>query len=371
MSAMQLAPTALIAIPIMYLTFVIPCGDIRLRLRHMTTPLERLLALPLDEGRLLIMTHDNPDPDSLASACALAHLLRERRGLDPVVAYTGVIGRAENRAMMEQLDLPVVHLDTLVDSEFHHFALVDAQPFTGNNTLPDDINVDIVIDHHPLRSTTRTARFFDVRDEVGASASILTLYLREAEVPIPRDLATALLYGIRSETADLAGETAAEDVAAYRTLLESADPALLGAIARPRLRREYYDQLSRALGGIETNARLAYAWLGNVTDADFVPEFADLIVRMEEIDWSLVCGELDDIIYLSIRSNVIEAEAGTLMQEILDGHGQGGGHGTRAGGRIPLDRSTNGSEIGARMRERMQERLSESLQGGNAKGRST
>ncbi|MBW3670363.1 MAG: hypothetical protein KY432_01685 [Acidobacteria bacterium] len=75
----------------------------------MKEKLEELLNLPLD-GKLLIFTHDNPDPDSIASAAAMAHLLREKRGTDATLAYSGIVGRAENRAMVEQLDFRIQHL---------------------------------------------------------------------------------------------------------------------------------------------------------------------------------------------------------------------------------------------------------------------
>lgn len=302
----------------------------------MKEKLDELLSLPLDEGKLLIFTHDNPDPDSIASAAAMAHLLRVKRGIDATVAYSGIIGRAENRAMVEQLDLAITHLDEIDPADFAHLALVDAQPGTGNSALTKEHVIDIVVDHHPLREQTRKARFYDVRDEIGASATMLTGYLREAGVDIPPDVATGLLYGIRSETQDLGREVSPEDREAYEFLMPLVEPMKMAAIARPSLERRYYQQLAVALDSTVVGEEVVICSLGEVTDPDFVPEMADLVVRMEGIKWSFAYGSFSNKLYVSIRANDPEAAAGEIMQEVLDEVGRGGGHGMRAGGNVDL-----------------------------------
>lgn len=301
----------------------------------MKEKLEELLNLPL-EGKLLIFTHDNPDPDSIASAAAMAHLLREKRGTDATLAYSGIVGRAENRAMVEQLDFQIHHLDDLDTSEFAHLALVDAQPGTGNSALTLEHTIDIVIDHHPLREQTKKARFYDVREHIGASATMLTEYLRLAGVDIPPDLATGLLYGIRSETQDLGREVSTEDRDAYQFLFPKIEPLKMAAIARPVLERRYYQQLASALDTLMVGEEVAICSLGEVTDPDFVPEMADLVVRMEGINWSFAYGSFSNKLYASIRANDPEAAAGEVMLKVLDDIGKGGGHGMRAGGNVDL-----------------------------------
>ncbi len=302
----------------------------------MKEKLEELLKLPLDKGKLLIFTHDNPDPDSIASAAAMAHLLRETRGIDATLAYSGIVGRAENRAMVEQLHFEIQHLDDLDTAEFAHLALVDAQPGTGNSALTLEHTIDIVVDHHPLREQTKKARFYDVRPEMGASATMLTWYLRDAGVDIPPDLATGLLYGIRSETQDLGREVSPEDREAYGFLFPKMEPLKMAAIARPALERRYYQQLAIALDTLMVGEEVAICSLGEVTDPDFVPEMADLVVRMEGICWSFAYGSFSNKLYVSIRANDPEAAAGEVMMEVLDDVGRGGGHGMRAGGNVEL-----------------------------------
>lgn len=319
----------------------------------MKEELTRLLALIADRGPLLILTHENPDPDSVASAAAMQYLLSQTVHVDSVTAFSGIIGRAENRAMVDVLDLDLVHLSDIDIDRYPLVALVDAQPQTGNNALPPHRIPDIVIDHHPLREATRQARFYDVREELGASATLLTDYIRAADLPIPPDLATALLYGIRSETHDLGREVAEEDLRAYQFLFPLADPAKLAAISRPMLPRKYYKELAIALDSLLVGSHVAICSLGEVIHPDFVPEMADLAVRMEGIEWSLAHGSFESRFYLSMRTNDIDASAGDLMQKMLDGLGRGGGHGMRAGGNIDLTRLPMGrQELEGELRRR-------------------
>ncbi|HVT45491.1 MAG TPA: DHH family phosphoesterase [Thermoanaerobaculia bacterium] len=298
--------------------------------------LKRLLSLPLDQGRLLILTHDNPDPDCLASSAALQYLLAKKKGIDAVVAYSGIIGRAENRAMVRLLELDIRHVVTLDFGDFRYIALIDAQPRTGNTAVPDDRKVDIVIDHHPLRDSTRESSFYEVRPRLGATATILTEYLRLAELEIPRDLATGLLYGIRSETQDLGREVSHRDRTAYQFLFPLADTQKLAAISRPALEPRYYEQLAAALDSLEYGDRRAVCSMGEVGEPDFVPEIADLAVRMEGIDWVLATGTHHGRLYLSVRTNDERSNAGEVMQAVLEGIGRGGGHGMRGGGAVAL-----------------------------------
>ena len=106
-------------------------------------------------GRWLVLTHDNPDPDALASAQILARILRQAFRQTVTVAYGGIIGRAENRELVKSLRLPFSHVRHLSFRKYRRFALVDTQPRSGNNQLPSRIVPDVVIDHHPVRPNTQ------------------------------------------------------------------------------------------------------------------------------------------------------------------------------------------------------------------------
>ncbi len=322
----------------------------------MADPLQRLLALDLDGGELLILTHDNPDPDSLASAAGMRLLLESKRGIRSTIAFSGIIGRAENQAMVRLLHMEMQHVSEIDLGRYRYFALIDAQPHTGNSALPEGVVPDIVVDHHPLRELTRRARFHDVQTDLGASATIVTNYLRNAEVAIPKDIATALLYGIRSETQDLGREASDADFDAYVHLFHLADTEKLAEISKPALDPRYFTQLALALDALALGEHVSVCQLDHVMDPDFVPEMADLAVRINGQRWSLVTGQYEHRLYLSIRANDPDANAGELMQQLLEGLGRGGGHGMRGGGNIDLTMATRPlDQIEATIRQRFLE----------------
>jgi len=291
--------------------------------------------------RWLLLTHDNPDPDALASTAALGLILRRRFRRRVTIAYGGMIGRAENREMVRALKLKLSHLRHLKRRDYQRFVLVDCQPWTGNSQLPSAVVPDLVFDHHPMRKATQRSRFFDVRPEYGATATILTEYLEESGVHVTRPLATGLVYAIRSETQDFGREAAGPDHAAYDRLLPRIDRRTLARIQTAPLPVTYFHNLHRALEGLAGVANLVVSNLGRVEQPDIVPEIADLLLRMEGRTWSMCTGVHGDRVYLSIRTSNPRADAGNLMRRLIGQRGKGGGHGTMAGGFVEIPRTAN------------------------------
>lgn len=307
----------------------------RLRLEQLTRYLERRESA----GRWLVLTHDNPDPDSIAAAAALSKLLRRRYQRRVTMAYGGLIGRAENQEMVRVLGIKLSHLRYLNWNHYKHFALVDTQPRTGNNQLPEDRIPDLVFDHHPIRRATRDAAISDIRVDYGATATILTEYLLAAEVEITKLNATALIYAIRSETQDFGREYSAIDKAVYDHLHPLADIRALARIQNPRLPLSYFRILHEGLKRLESVGTLVVSHLGAVEQPDIVPEIADLMLRLQGKTWSLCTGIFAERLYLSIRTTNSRADAGRLMRRLLGRRGKGGGHGMMAGGWIPLNQT--------------------------------
>ncbi len=299
------------------------------------TRVAKLLSAVAGARRILVLTHDNPDPDALSSAWALRALLARgsRRAVD--VGYGGLIGRPSNRALVSVLGFPMTPIDRLDLSEYERFALVDSQPETGNNSFPADRVPDVVVDHHPLREETRAARYFDVRPSFGATATLLGEYLAAARVRIDRPLATALFYGLKSETQDLTRETGSRDVAFYKSLLPRVDRETLARIEHAPLSRNYFEWLRTAIGRTGFHGRLALAVVGDLDYPDRVAEFADMAIRLEGIEWALAAGRFESALYLSIRTSR-KAGAGRMIRRIVGSLGKAGGHGTMAGGKAPF-----------------------------------
>ncbi|MBU1767157.1 MAG: DHH family phosphoesterase, partial [Candidatus Omnitrophica bacterium] len=168
--------------------------------------IEKIAGALKGKRKIIIFTHNNPDPDAIASAWAMKHLLKELLNIKSRIVYDGFIGRAENKAMVKLLKIKLSHLSKIKLSNRDGFILVDTQPGVGNNSMPLQIIPSLVIDHHPLNKKQKSI-LVDVRKDVGSTASILTEYLVNNNLEIPKNLATALFYGIESETQGLSIET--------------------------------------------------------------------------------------------------------------------------------------------------------------------
>lgn len=284
--------------------------------------------------RLLILPHDNPDPDAISSAVTLAYIIKNVFKIPTVVKYGGIIGRAENQAMIRVLGLRVTPLTENAFKPGTDFALVDVQPKTGNSSFPKNRKPLIVIDHHPLRKTTK-ADFVDVRTDYGATATILTEYFFQSGLEMPSAIATALSYGISSETQDLGREAAEKDIAAYLTLFDRSNKRHLARIVHPKLSREYFMTLSRALHHSMIYKNAIATCLGEVGNPDFVPFIADVMVRCERISWSICLGRYENRIVVSIRTTNTKGGAGAFLRRLIGKRGTAGGHGMIAGGQIP------------------------------------
>lgn len=284
--------------------------------------------------RLLVLTHDNPDPDAIAAGWALMRVARKLHHIRADLAYGGIIGRGENRALLEVLRVPLRPLESLDLSSYQGVALVDCQPQTGNNSLPSNLSPTVVIDHHPLRRQTREVPFYDVREDYGATVTIVSEYLLASDVRVDRRLATALFYAIKSETQNLGREASRADVRAFLHFFPMVDNQALSSIEHPPIPRDYFSMFDQAIKGTTLYGSVAVTLLGRVSNPDVVAEFADRMIRLETIHWALAIGRFGSDLVLSIRTNRSRVNAGRLIQLIVGAAGTAGGHGTMAGGKV-------------------------------------
>jgi nanoRNase/pAp phosphatase (c-di-AMP/oligoRNAs hydrolase) len=300
--------------------------------------------------RLLVVVHDNPDPDALASACALQRLAEEKAGIRSRICCEPIAGRAENRAMIRELRLNLLPVSRVNWAQWPLIALLDTQPGAGNNSFPQRRTPDIVIDHHPLRPKTK-AQFLDVRTDYGACTTILAEYLRAASVAPPADLAAAMCYAISAETQDLVRPGAEADTRAYVQLYRLADKRMLGRILHPRLMHSYFATLARALLSAFTYGNIIGCHLGDIPHPDSVSLVAELLLRHERMGWCIVTGVWQGNLYVSLRAMPDRAHAGVVLGRILRKLGRAGGHGAMAAGRVPLKSAEPGE------RERLEKEI--------------
>jgi len=299
-------------------------------------PAQTMLSVIGQKRAILIMCHNNPDPDTIASAAALKFIFAQTLRRKAVIGYQGTIGRAENRQLVKRLKIDMVRTDKLNFSNFSVIALVDSQPHTGNNAIPRKILPDIVIDHHPLRRDTARCSFYDVRPHYGSSSTILTEYLRELDLTIDRKLATALYYGLKTDTNGLSRSFTKADLDAFNYLSPRIAPRTLAGIENPSVPKSYYLKFADAIARSVQYGDIMISYMGTLNNPDVTAEMADFLLRMENIRWTLCMGEYKDFLLLSVRTSRRGMMAGKIAIRLVKGIGTGGGHEKAAGGKISL-----------------------------------
>lgn len=292
---------------------------------------------------MFILPHDNPDPDALAAAATLKFLVCGLLEREAHIVLGGIVGRAENRAMLTYLNINLVPVADVRFESGTQVALVDTQPGRINNSLPEGVTPTVVIDHHPAYAEYPGVPFLDLRDEYGATSTILTEYLRESRLEPDPKIATALFYGINAETQDLGREATPADVEASHYLYPYSNKRRLAKIENARVPREYFRLFRDAIERAVLSGPVVVSMLGDVQYPDMVAEVADFLLRLDQVEWAAAIGVFQDSLYCSVRTTDRDANAGELLQKVL-GARSAGGHDMIAGGRVPLPDDPPGRE---------------------------
>ncbi len=296
----------------------------------------RLLQVLSLYERVAIVTHDNPDPDAIATGWALLTLIEETMPMPASLYGGGAIIRAENRYMVDLLSPPIQLVEEIPHDDRVGVVLVDCSPGTSNHLVTrQGIRPVGVIDHHLNGKRPADIPFLDIRPDVAASATIAADYLQEQGIEPGDKLATAMLYAIRTETRGHETHHTDLDRSVVVWLTEWADPALLAEIECAPLSRDYFSDLTLALQCTVVYGDTAVCLPPRAEGAEVVGELADLLIRCRSIRRVLSGAVVDGDLLVSVRTSQEGDNAAWLVQSVLEGLGSGGGHSHRAGGKIP------------------------------------
>jgi nanoRNase/pAp phosphatase (c-di-AMP/oligoRNAs hydrolase) len=276
----------------------------------------------------------------MASGFALKYLIEKFFNIEAMIVHGGHVGRAENRAMIRELKIPLKNIHHIQFKSTDCVLLVDTHPGSLNNSLPPDVHCNIYIDHHPGRPG-KNVELACIDTEVGTTATLLIEWLVESRLDITPSLATALAYAIRSETQDLGRETSSRDIQAYLTVYPKTSMRKLSRIQYPKLPRIYFSTLARTLHCTMTFHNIIWAHIGDVNVPEIVAEMADMLLRHQRMSWSFCSGRFGGNIYISLRSSNPKAKAWRVIQQLVEDPNDAGGHETFAGGRIRINTLTS------------------------------
>jgi nanoRNase/pAp phosphatase (c-di-AMP/oligoRNAs hydrolase) len=287
---------------------------------------------------LLVMTHDYPDPDSIASAFALYYLAVEKFDIRARIVYSGTLGRIENKTMVRLLRIPLHKYRRRDIAKSSHIALVDTQPGFDNNSLPDGISPAIVIDQHLALGRPR-AELRLVEKDCGATSVLLARSLLSAYKEIPLRLATALTYGILTDTRNLVDAKRHDIIPTFMKTLGFADVDVLSRIMSPERSQNFIATVGRGICDARILGKLLVSHLRDVRNPDVVAYVADYLIKARGVDVCLCTGRYGNTLRISLRTRTSEMRADRLIRRIVDEPSQAGGHGNIAGGMIRLTRN--------------------------------
>ena len=285
-----------------------------------------------DADRVLILLHNEPDPDALASGLALRNLLRRTKTTAIIGAVQGV-SRPENVRMAHLLDIHVERVSPDQFATFDRVATVDVQPHYFGGHLS---HVDLVVDHHP-EQPGYTAVFKDIRADYGSTSTILTEHLRAVDMNVSERVATAMLYAIKSDTLFFARHTNRQDLDAFTYLYPLADAALIRKMEGADITLERLQTVVKGLADSELRGDLFFASLGPVPREDFITYTADFFLQLEETKWTFVTGIVNETLVLSVRNLGYSRNAGEFVRKYFGELGSAGGHRAMAKAVMPLE----------------------------------
>jgi nanoRNase/pAp phosphatase (c-di-AMP/oligoRNAs hydrolase) len=305
-----------------------------------------------DADRVLILLHNDPDPDAIASGLGLRNLLRRTRQTAIIGCMYGVT-RPENLRMLKLLDLQIEVMTAEQIKSFDRVALVDVQPHYFPGLLPQ---VDLVIDHHP-EQPGYNAVFKDIRPHYGSTSTILTEHLRAVDIDISERTATAMLYAIKSDTLFFNRQANRADLDAFSYLYPLADATMIRKMEGSEITAERLDFVIKAWQHGRMVEHVFCAFIGEPSREDFIPYVADFYLQLENVQWSVISGVVNDTFIVSVRNLGYSRNAGDFVRRWFSDIGSAGGHRTMAKAVVPLEKFQQkfGTYEGSRINQRMLE----------------
>src|SRR6476661_5443033 len=286
-----------------------------------------------DADRIVILLHNDPDPDAMASGLALRNVLRRTKQTAVIAALQGVT-RPENQRMTNLLD---IHVEILKVEELSHFdriAMVDVQPHYFGCSVD---RVDLVIDHHPEQSGYSSV-FKDIRADYGSTSTILTEHLRAVDANISERTATAMLYAIKSDTLFFNRHTNRVDIEAFSYLYPLADATMIRKMEGAEITMERLDYVVKAREQGKLQEKVFCAFLGEAPREDFIPYTADFFLQLEDVKWTILAGIVGGSFIVSVRNLGYSRNAGEFVKRYFGDIGSAGGHRAMAKAVVPIER---------------------------------
>ncbi|MBR6395857.1 MAG: DHH family phosphoesterase [Lachnospiraceae bacterium] len=282
-----------------------------------------------------IQTHNFPDPDAIATAFGLQNLFK-KFDIESTLCYEGKIDKISTKKMTDLFNIDIHGYGTLKDTmkEEDYIICVDSQKLGGNTT--DFVGDEIAaIDHHPTYKEVEY-KYKDIR-QVGACATIICGYYKDLGIEPDALTASALLYGLKMDTAQLTRGVTEEDIDAFAYLFPLSDSSLVTKLERNTLEFADLKAYGAAIENIKVFGRVGFSYIPFSCPDAVIAIISDFILQLNEVEVAIVYSAREDGMKFSVRSEAEDVDAGKIANEALKEWGNGGGHASMAGGLIKSD----------------------------------
>ncbi len=308
--------------------------------------LKKLIEI-LSDGNIFIQTHNYPDPDAIASAFGLQKLL-EHYGINSTICYDGTAEKLSAQVMLSNFGIEMISVHELTDmSDNDKIVTVDSQKYNSN--LTDLIGDEVAcIDHHPTLIPCEYL-YKDIRI-VGACSSLIAEYFFDNDIEPGQNVASALVYGIKMDTADFSRGVTQFDVEMYAKLFPYADNDLLDRMKINTMEFADLKAYGSAIENIRVFGNVGYAYIPFECQDALIAMISDFILALDVIEFSVIYAVRGNGYKFSVRSEVPELHAGKIVCSALSDIGSGGGHARMAGGfaegsKLPSNETLRNHEI--------------------------
>ena len=289
---------------------------------------------------LTIFLQDNPDPDAIASGLTLKHISKFY-DVESNIYYGGDISHQKNKTLINLLNIDLIKAETeeevmQIVRSAGKIALIEASIPSKNNILPEEgVIPNLIFDHHQVDMSSVKGDFIDIQPKIGATSTIMTKYIRQLNIKPTSQLATALLYGIRTDTNGFTRNTTSDDLSAASYLSPLVDVSILNQLESPPMSLETLDIIGRAIRNREIRGSYLASFVEFINERDALPQAAEMMLQLEGVNTVLIFGINEDKVQLSARSRDTRVNLGLLLQSAF-GKLNSGGHATMAAGTINL-----------------------------------
>ncbi len=259
---------------------------------------------------IAIICHDQPDPDCISSALCV-QAISNYFDMPSTIFYGGEIGHTQNRVLINKLN---IHMNLLNSEEEEEestkhiiqtlkesiIIVVDTSSFGKSpcesiaGYLSEDIKPDLFIDHHDFNSKISCDY---IHKSTGACVTIVYKIIKELGIEVNKTLATAIYFGISTDTANLKSESTSEDdkkaFDEIKTLVDT--EAYEKILNYPRssclldMRRKTYNSLV-----ISNNLAIADVGVISKNQRSLIGEICEELLQVESIETAVVMGIVDE-----------------------------------------------------------------------------